>query len=272
MRLGPLLAVSAVLFAGLAVAPPASAATLCTLVADAATGQTVASRGDCATRFTPASTFKIPLAVMAFEAGLLENEHAPVMTFREGLADWGGELWKQPTDPARWLKFSVVWVSQVLAQSLGAERLHAQAAAFGYGNADFTGDPGRNNGLERAWIASSLLVSPAEQVAFLRRLVNRDLPVGRRAMEMTEATVESFAAAGGWAVKGKTGLAYPRLADGTLDREHPWGWFVGWAAKDGRTLVFARLDQDEARRDGYASVRAREDFLKTLPDLLGSAR
>lgn len=272
MRLRPLLAVSAVLLAGLLAAPPVSAATLCTLVADAATGQTMVSRGDCATRFTPASTFKIPLAVMAFDAGLLENQHAPVMTFREGLADWGGDLWKQPTDPARWMKFSVVWVSQVLAQSLGEARLRDTAAAFGYGNADFSGDAGKNNGLERAWIASSLLVSPIEQAAFLRRLVNRDLPVSRRAMEMTEASVEGFAVAGGWAVKGKTGLAYPRLADGTPDREHPWGWFVGWAVKDGRTLVFARLDQDEGRREGYASVRAREDFLKTLPELVGEGR
>ena len=135
--------------------------------------------------------------------------------------------------------------------------------------ADFSGDPGKSNGLERAWITSSLQVSPTEQVVFLRRLVNRDLPVSRSAMEMTAATVEGFEAAGGWAVKGKTGMAYPRLSDGSLDKEHPWGWFVGWAVKDGRTLVFARLDQDEARREGYASVRAREDFLKILPVLAG---
>ena len=76
----------------------------------------------------------------------------PVLDYREGDPDWGGEEWKQPTDPTRWLKYSVVWYSQRITHALGAERLTAYANAFSYGNADFSGDPGKNNGLERAWI------------------------------------------------------------------------------------------------------------------------
>ncbi len=171
----------------------------------------------------------------------------PSLPFKKGYADWGGEEWRQPTDPERWLKYSVVWYSQHIARDLGADELTRYGKGFGYGNADFSGDPGKNNGLERSWISSSLKISPVEQVAFLRRLVNGALPVKPDAVEKTRAVVERFDAGDGWMLQGKTGSAFPRKADGTLDRAAGWGWFVGWAEKDGRRYVFARLDQDEKR-------------------------
>jgi beta-lactamase class D len=56
------------------------------------------------------------------------------------------------------MKHSVVWFSQQIAQYLGQGRLQQYATQFGYGNADFSGDSGKNNGLERAWISSSLKI------------------------------------------------------------------------------------------------------------------
>lgn len=248
---------------------PSQAATICTVVVDAASGRTVVQQGRCDQRFTPASTFKIALAAMGFDAGFLKDEHSPVLPFREGYPDWGGDAWKQPADPTRWLRYSVVWYSQQVTHALGTARLHAYAEKFAYGNADFSGDEGRANGLDRAWISSSLLISPLEQVGFLRRLVNRTLPIGQRAMDMTLAVVEQARLPGDWHVNGKTGMAYPRRADYSFDEDHPWGWFVGWARHEGRTYVFARLIQDDARTPGTAGVRAREAFLAELPGLLG---
>jgi beta-lactamase class D len=249
-----------------AAASPAAARTLCTLVADAADGRVLVEAGDCAGRVTPASTFKVPLALMGFDAGVIADVHAPVLTIRPGEPDWLGDAWRQPTDPTRWMKYSVVWYSQRIATALGVERLARTAEAFGYGNADFSGDAGKDNGLERAWIGSSLQVSPREQVAFLRRLVRHELPVSPHAVAMTEAIVETFPA-GGWTIHGKTGSAFPRRADGSLDRDRAWGWFVGWAERDGRTLVFARLTQTE-KRGGPAGPATRDGLLADWPALV----
>lgn len=251
-------------------AAPAQAKTLCTVVADARDGMILHQEGDCGSRVTPASTFKVALAVMGFDSGFLKDEHAPSLPFREGYPDWLGDVWRQDTDPVRWLKYSVVWYSQQITRALGVAKLEAYAAAFGYGNADFSGDPGKDNALERAWISSSLKISPLEQVAFLRRLVNADLPVGARAIEMTLRIVETTQAGGGWTVQGKTGSAYPRQADGSFDRARGWGWFVGWASRGDRTLVFARLNQDEQRMAGSGGLRARDAFLKEFPALAAS--
>lgn len=243
----------------------AKAAEICTLIADGESGAVILERGDCRTRVTPASTFKVPLAVMGFDAGFLTAPDAPVLDFQEGYPDWIAE-WRQPTDPAAWMRHSVVWYSQQVTKALGAERLSAYAGAWGYGNADFSGDPGLGNGLERAWIASSLEVSPAEQVKFLHGLFNRTLAASPSAMEMTVAIVEGHRA-GEWSVKGKTGSAYPRRADRSFDRARAWGWYVGWATKGERSVVFARLNQDEERTEGPSGLRARDGFLAELAGL-----
>ncbi len=243
----------------------AKAAEICTLIADGESGAVVLERGDCRTRVTPASTFKVPLAVMGFDAGFLTAPDAPVLDFQEGYPDWIAE-WRRPTDPAAWMRHSVVWYSQQVTKALGAERLSAYAGAWGYGNADFSGDPGLGNGLERAWIASSLEVSPAEQVKFLHGLFNRTLPASASAMEMTVAIVEGHRA-GEWSVKGKTGSAYPRRADRSFDRARAWGWYVGWATMGDRSVVFARLNQDEERTEGPSGLRARDGFLAELAGL-----
>lgn len=257
----------------LAAAAPASAKTLCTLVVEASSGRTVLEEGDCAGRVTPASTFKVPLAVMGFDAGFLKGPHEPVLPFKEGYVAWRPE-WKAPTDPVRWLKYSVVWYSQQITHALGAQKLHRYGTAFGYGNADFSGDSGKDNGLDRSWIASSLKVSPREQVAFLAKLVSGTLPVTGRAMEETRVIVETRPA-GNWTVHGKTGAAFPRRAGGGFDRARGWGWYVGWvekggagkeeADKDGATYVFARLIQDETANKVPAGFRARDSFLADWP-------
>lgn len=249
---------------------PASAKTICTVIADAESGVVLLEQGDCRYRVTPASTFKIALSVMGFDSGFLLDAHTPTLPFKAGYADWGGDNWKQPTDPTRWLKYSVVWFSQQITAALGVETLERYALAFGYGNADFAGDAGKNNALERAWISSSLKIAPVEQVAFLRNLLNRNLPVQAHAIDMAMAIVETTSAGGGWTISGKTGAAYPRLADGSFDRAKGWGWFVGWATKEGRTLVFARLDQDENRESVSAGIRAKEAILQEWQSLVAA--
>ncbi len=256
--------ISSVLLAALAW--PAQARQVCVLVADAGNGAILHEEGDCRSQVTPASTFKVPLAVMGYDAGFLETDDAPRLPFRQGYPDWI-ENWRQPTTPRMWMENSVVWYSQRITEALGRETLDRYLAAFDYGNGDFSGDPGRDNGLERAWISSSLRISPIEQVTFMARLINGTLPVSREAMDRAVAIVESRTTADGWTVHGKTGSAYPRNRDGSFNRARGWGWYVGWAAQGDRTLVFARLDQDEQRHQRSGGLRTRDAFVAEWPEL-----
>jgi len=252
-------------------AASASARTICTLIANAGSEEILLEQGDCRSRVTPASTFKIPLSLMGFDAGFLTGTNAPVLPFKQGYPDWGGANWTQPTGPENWMKYSIVWYSQQITAALGAGKIHGHLKAFDYGNADVSGDPGKHNALERAWLSSSLKIAPAEQVVFLRALVNRTLPVSPQAIDQTLAIVEKAKVGDGWTISGKTGAAYPRQANGKFDRAKSWGWFVGWAKKGDRTLIFARLNQDEKREKGSAGIRAKNAFLKQWPRLIATA-
>lgn len=262
------LALVACIWAG--AAGPGQAAEVCTLIAQADSGVIAVERGACDRRVTPASTFKLALAVMGYDSGMLVDAGHPVFDYAPGDPDWGGADWTRATTPTRWLRYSVVWYSQRITRAMGADTLTRYARAFSYGNADFSGDAGFDNGLERAWIASSLLISPREQVAFLRALIADELPASPRAMAQVRAITQHHEAAG-WRISGKTGAAYPRRADQTFDYDRGWGWYVGWAEKDGTRIVFARLTQDAARQDGSPGSRLRAQTLASWPALMAAA-
>ena len=239
----------------------------CTLVADAATRRIVREQGACDTRVTPASTFKIALSLMGFDAGVLKSEHAPVLHYRKGDPDWR-ESWIADTDPQKWMRDSVVWYSQRVTAALGPQRFRRYVTAFHIGNEDVSGDPRRHDGLEWAWIDSSLQVSSREELGFLEHVVRRELPVKPVAYEMTSRITSIPGDHGGWEIHGKTGAGFPLLPDGRRDRAHAYGWFVGWATKGERTFVFVRQTQDQSVQDSPAGLRARDAFLPGLPAAL----
>lgn len=258
-----------------ALATFAHARPICTIVADAATGKAVLHEGQCADRVTPASTFKIPLALMGYDHGFLKDERAPVEHFKPGDPDWGGAAWHQPIDPVRWLQYSVVWYSQRITHAMGADAFQGYVRKFDYGNMDVSGDPGRNNSLDRSWIISSLKISPEEQVGFLRKVVNRQLPVSAQSYEMVDHVVQKWTLPGGVIVQGKTGTGAPgpgnTSPDGTWDQAHAYGWFIGWARKGDKTYVFANLLQDEKLEPTSAGARSRDAMFERLPEALAFA-
>lgn len=262
-RLPLLLAAGAALLVGAARAD-------CTLVADAATRRVVKEEGACDTRITPASTFKIAISLMGYDAGFLKSEHQPVLHYRQGDPDWRAS-WVSDTDPQKWIRDSVVWYSQRVTAALGARRFQRYATSFRVGNADVSGDPTRHDGLKWAWIDSSLQVSPREELDFLERIVRRELPVKPLAYEMTSRITSIEGEHGGWELHGKTGTGFPLLADGRSDHAHAYGWFVGWATRGARTFVFVRQTQDPSLQDGPAGMRARDAFLPALQALLDDA-
>lgn len=245
---------------------PAQARTICTVVADATDGRILQQAGQCADRYTPASTFKIAISLMGFDSGILQDEHAPSWPYQPGYPDWGGAEWRKPADPARWIKYSIVWYSQQIAERLGQNRLQQYTSAFRYGNEDVSGGPGKHDGTKGAWINSSLRISPLEQIGFLRRIVKRELPVSAHAYDMTASILDLGMISGGWHLFGKTGTGSPG-DNGVYDRSRAYGWFVGWVQKGERRLVFVHLIQDAQATAPNAGIRARDQLIEELPVL-----
>ncbi len=245
---------------------PALAWADCTLMAEAESGKILLQQGQCERRLPPNSTFKIPIALMAYDASLLQDEKLPVLDFKPGYADWM-DNWKQPINPGSWMKYSVVWYSQVLTQQLGMARFQNYLQGFDYGSQDASGDAGKENGITNSWLSSSLRISPLEQLHFARKLVSNQLPVSAHALAMTKKITYLDSFKNGWQVHGKTGTG--RLADGSAQAQDHIGWFIGWASKGQHSIVFVHQIQDQVPTEqGYAGPRAKAALLTKLPELL----
>lgn len=246
----------------------AARADTCTLVTELETGRVLKREGDCERRSSPASTFKVPLSLMGYDAGILEDESKPVWRYAIRYGDW----WKRDkvtdSNPTTWLSESLVWYSQILTREMGEEQLKSYVDAFGYSNRNIRGDTGKNNGLTYAWLSSSLQISPVEQIGFLRRLLKRELPVSAKAYDMTLAVMPTFPLSDGWTAYAKTGSGFQPSPNGSPNRDRQFGWFVGWAQKGESRILFARLIRDERKETSVASFRARDSLLADLPALI----
>jgi beta-lactamase class D len=126
----------------------------------------------CGTRLSPASTFKIPHALAALDAGVVSG---PNHTMKWDGVPRAYESWRRDHTLRSAMQNSVLWYFQRIAEKLGMTREREYLKRFKYGNMDPSG------GLTTFWLGQSLLISPDEQLQFLRRLYAGDLPVSRRA-------------------------------------------------------------------------------------------
>ncbi|MBX9804351.1 MAG: class D beta-lactamase [Alphaproteobacteria bacterium] len=200
-------------------------------------------------RHAPFSTFKVPLALMGFDAKILESKDSPKWAFREeyekNFQSWytrekGLEYhWCEDHTPLTFMKNSVVWYSHLITQKLGKEKFEDYVSRLNYGNGNVSGTPGKDDGLFNSWLGTSLEISPIEQVEFLEKLLANELPFSKDAMEKTREIMDRDEAWDGWKLYGKTGGG----SGGN-------GWFIGWIEKDGERLVFAQyLDKADPGLD-----------------------
>lgn len=190
----------------------------------------------CDQRITSASTFKVPLALMAFDQGIFNQN----TSFKWDGKDKGLSIWNQDQTPKSWFDNSAVWVSQLITPKLGLEKIKGYLREFHYGNQDFSGDPGLNNGLTNAWLSSSLKISANEQFEFLKALVNDQLPVSKAAMHNTKENMYIETTPNGWQLYGKTGTGrfqqqQIKMNDKTK-LQH--GWFIGFITKANQKYIF----------------------------------
>lgn len=188
----------------------------------------------CLFRIPPDSTFKIPLSLMAFDKKVINND----TIFKWNEQKYEREEWNQDQTPKTWLKYSVVWVSQEITPKLGIISIKNYLQKFNYGNKDFSGDKGKNNGLTNAWLSSSLKISASEQLMFLNRMLKRKLPISKKnAIDNTIRNIYIETLPSGWQLYGKTGSGF---RNGLRD-----GWFVGFIEKNNYKYIYVTNFSDK---------------------------
>lgn len=236
----------------------------CAIVYDTQAQRIVASYGEerCRKRYAACSTFKWPLALMAFDAGVLQDENTPMK--------WDGvpraiESWNQDHTAASWMRNSVVWYSQRITPQFGTAKLQSYLKAFDYGNQDISA------GLTSAWLTitktesdpgrGSLKISAYEQLEFIRKFWANELPVSAQAMEKTKRVLFLETSPAGYSLHGKTGSGYVDGLDGDF------GWFIGRVEGQGKEYLavttFTRTGRAaDARYPGMLAKEITKEILK----------
>jgi beta-lactamase class D len=225
--------------------PPPVAAGECVILAPLdGTAAIVAGGDECDRRTLPASTFKVPHALIALDTG--------VVTART-VMKWDGQkkafpAWERDHTLDSAIKASVVWFFQRAASQIGRDRELQHLRAFGYGSQTFARE------VDRFWLNGDLQISPREQVAFLTRMFSYQLPVDRRHVDTVKAAMTMPPGK----ILNATGehpfaLAWPsgtvaRLKTGNGDAaDERASWLVGELESGGRAWVFASRVRSSTR-------------------------
>lgn len=225
----------------------------------------------CSQRIAPDSTFKIALSLMAFNQGIINQN----TVFK-----WNGNKGVMPTHdqdqtPLTWLKYSVVWVSQQITPQLGLHRIQRYLAAFKYGNQDFSGDAGKNNGLQYAWLSSSLKISALEQLHFLSAMLSNKLPITKKAIANTKENMYQGKLDNGADYYGKTGSGRHERNEREINPSQLRdGWFVGFVEMGSQQYIFVSNLTDKIppidKSDGSSKLYGSEILKPITLELLNN--
>lgn len=174
------------------------------------------------TRFLPASTFKVPNALIALDSGAVKDI--------EEVIPYGGakeyfKNWEQDMTLPQAVKTSNVAVFHTIAKRIGLETYRDKLSAFDYGNAN-PGDSIDN----RFWLNGPIKISPLEQVMFFRKLVAGEFPISDHSFQLVRSMIK-IEETNGYTIFAKSGWAGPE--------DPQTGWWVGWVEKDGLNYPFA---------------------------------
>ena len=227
-----------------ATTPPAVGAGECFVLAPLDGAAMVLGGQECDRRTLPASTFKIPHALIALQTGVLTERT---------VLQWDGQkkdfpTWERDHSLDSAIKWSVVWFFQRAAESIGRDRELQQLKAFGYGSQTFTHE------VDRFWLNGDLLISPLEQIAFLKKMYSYELPVERRyidtvttAMTMPPGTLSNASGVHPFPLKWPRGtVARLKTGNGSVEAERV-SWLIGEIDSDGRRYVFASRVRSSTR-------------------------
>lgn len=200
-----------------------------------------------ATRFIPASTFKIFNSLVGLETGAVKDENE--------IMKWDGEkrtynMWNQDQDMVSAFKYSAVWYYQELARRIGEEKMQHYIKLNHYGNEDISG------GIDRFWLDGGLKISADEQIEFLKKIYKNEVKFSQRSIDILKR-IMVYEQTDKYVIRAKTGWA--------LRVKEQVGWFVGYVEKEDNVYFFALIIQTPNPEEGFVSRK--EISFKILKEL-----
>lgn len=121
----------------------------------------------------PASTFKIPHALIALQTGVVRD--ADAMVKWDGTDQWN-DAWERDHSLRTAIIESVLWFFRRTANEIGHARMQEWIGALAFGNAKV--EPSPEGKIDLFWLAGgSLEVTPLQQVDFYARMAAGELAV-----------------------------------------------------------------------------------------------
>jgi len=172
-------------------------------------------------RFLPASTFKIPNTLIALEEEVITNEKDIIKWDGK---DKGWDLWNKDQSIETAFPISCVWFYQKLAERIGNTKYLGYLNTLNYGN-KMTGSD-----ITTFWLEGDLRISAREQISFLKKLFNNQLPfkteyinILKNIMIVETTPNHTIRAKTGWAMRVKNQI----------------GWYVGYVETKEQVWFFA---------------------------------
>jgi beta-lactamase class D len=202
----------------------------------------------CDTGYLPASTFKIPNSLIALEEGVVKDTN---QIFNWDGHEWPNKSWNRDQTLKTAIKYSCIWVYFGFAKQIGIKKYQDYVNSFDYGNKNLTGPP------IRFWLAGLFRISANQQIEFLRKFYNYELPVTRKSIN-TVKDIIVIEQSDKYKLSGKTGGALLTDTDYIM-------WFVGYIEKDNKPYFFAmNFKTNDFDKLSQARYEITKDILREL--------
>lgn len=195
------------------------------------------------TRQSPYSSFKIIAALAGLQQGVLQDDTS--LMYYTG-ATYAIDSWNDNLTLKQAFKSSCVWYFKQVVEQVGQPAMQTLLDSLSYGNCDTSQWAGSGlnptQDINGFWLGSSLLISPAEQVAVLRQIFGDNSPIDPAHVELLKSIMQ-VDTVNGYTVYGKTGTGNEQ------------GWFVGLAQSAENTLYFAVFLDDQSQAGSGAAAK-----------------
>lgn len=176
----------------------------------------------CDSGFLPASTFKIPNAIIALETGVVEDDSS--------LFRWDGQprrlkIWEKDMSFKEAFHLSCVPCYQEIARKIGYNRMKKHLNSFGYGTMHFD-----SSQIDVFWLSGDSRITQWEQIKFLQNFHNKSLGISDRTDSIMKVMM-IIETGPDYILRGKTGWS---IRDGLNV-----GWFVGYVQTPKADYFFA---------------------------------
>jgi beta-lactamase class D len=196
----------------------------------------------CDSGFIPASTFKIPHALIALETGVAADKD---FTIKWDGVTRGVKSWNKDHTLETAIRNSVVWYFEKIAKLIGKSALREWLNKIDYGNKDVSGD-------DPFWLRGNLRITPNEQLEFMYKFYNEQLPFSKKNVNIVKDAI-LIEEGKDYKIHAKTGWA---------QNSKDIGWVTGYLEAGGNVYLF--VTNVESDLDNNKFIQSRIGISKSI--------